>query len=552
MTFPTYLPTDRRYVHGEWPMKRHKFMANTEQRTLYATTKTGQELRLVYANQNTNVVETFMFHYNAMFGTQYAFDVPREALVGWDGGTAVMGLNQKWRYKQAPRITSQKGLLATLEVTLVTANVQDLVLENVGNTNNRNNRQSSRSAEPRSDADDCCGGGNGGVDSGFPIAPPQPSLPPTNPPPPINNPGDPVDPQPPCVVGCDPFFGVCSPEPCPLPTDPPGAPENGLLYQVQGFYKVMYTKANQTQCPECFNDSLPPAGTKFPDCTFSKPAIGLNSGRLFGYSVVDQVDGVNPGDITVRQTYSTQLVKCAYTDITGSFAKTISQAFYKGEEIDSAYGSAGETRNQYSCGRSYSQHTYHLLNQLIYRYSVPGVGTVELEVYRNPDYIDNPGYDGCDENDAESLLLRGEDERNSGTPPPPEEDPFDFPRVHPSTRTYSLSDWNSKRFAGGKSTQQLTLALPSAAVDSGSKLQLVFANRNDAVARAILDHYHQLNGSYKAFHLSDEVLADWNSVYRDRIRGAEWTYEAPPQVVSSHINTSTTSVRLVMTKSGRS
>ena len=125
--FPTYHPTDRRYVHGEWPMTRHRFMSNTEQRVLHASAKTGQELRLTYANQTTEVVEQFAIHYDQVLGSQYAFDLPREVLIGWEGGNTLVGIKQKWKYKTDPLITSQRGLYATLQITLVAASTPDSI-----------------------------------------------------------------------------------------------------------------------------------------------------------------------------------------------------------------------------------------------------------------------------------------------------------------------------------------------------------------------------------------------------------------------------------------
>jgi hypothetical protein len=766
-TFPAYNPTDRRYVHGEWPMKRHKFMANTEQRTLYATTKTGQELRLVYANQSTNVVETFMFHYNAMFGTQYAFDVPRQALVGWDGGTAVMGLNQKWRYKQAPRITSQKGLLATLEVTLVTANVQDLVLENVGT-------QSTRTAEPRqlptprtttggdltaypspndptkcfyldptktykshwfkasiqyeyqacdynpsagvggctgainssgtnqtdrdtaaagpiphrleqtrfmsktpygpcyggdtfsewkvydangtnispffagsndrkiisngtsgtfcSDLDtgsdpilqyyieipsgekiypvncpgegdvgggggggDCCGGGNGGVDSGFPIAPPQPSLPPTNPPPPINDDEDePIGSWPGGGGGGGPDSGT-PPPPEENPFDRPDYEQggctasdcnpcavrvdhwrirnraDGIYYdkidlagaslitpmKVTGYwYELSYINYNDGNPPRLVaNPYISAQGFDlFPEGSDSGYANWRGEDTEFCKRISrpdnapeDYLEGFPYVSVKVRGLSTGPSYVSDYS--WGAYPTTIYQARISpwpipGRDVTCTTSCFGPMINGRPLDPAYLSET--TLDE------VCGGGLVEYPNF-NPIYIPFEWRNANNQSpETQAFNRRLRDTKNLVTTQLSLPNSRTFPRVHPSTRTYSLSDWNSKRFAGGKSSQQLTLALPSAAVDSGSKLQLVFANRHDAVARAILDHYHELNGSYKAFHLSDEVLADWNSVYRERIRGAEWTYEAPPQVVSSHINTSTTSVRLVMTKSGRS
>lgn len=121
INFPAYNPTNRRYVHGDWPIKRHKFMRNTEQRLLCATAKVGQELRLSYANQPTEVIQAFFNHYDSVYGQGNSFKLPKETLAGWKGKTELMGFKQLWHYKTEPRVTSNRGLISTLEITLVVA-----------------------------------------------------------------------------------------------------------------------------------------------------------------------------------------------------------------------------------------------------------------------------------------------------------------------------------------------------------------------------------------------------------------------------------------------
>ena len=133
MTFPNHLPADRRYIHGSWPITRHRFMSNTEQRVLHATAKVGQELRLTYANRTPEVIQQYFDHYNQSYGTQYAFEIPREVFVGWSESRNLLGQQLLWQYKQAPRITSQRGTFGTLEVTLIAATTGGLLPDTVIN-----------------------------------------------------------------------------------------------------------------------------------------------------------------------------------------------------------------------------------------------------------------------------------------------------------------------------------------------------------------------------------------------------------------------------------
>lgn len=127
----------------------------------------------------------------------------------------------------------------------------------------------------------------------------------------------------------------------------------------------------------------------------------------------------------------------------------------------------------------------------------------------------------------------------------------EFPTYHPSTRTYTGSDWNTKRFGGALTKREQTLRLSSNAVSSGGKLQLSFANQPDSVASSILQHYHEMTGGFSSFNLSESILKDWDSIYRSTLKGAEWTYDAAPQVTTSHPGYSTTSVRLLLTKAAQ-
>lgn len=275
MTFPNHLPADRRYVHGSWPISRHRFMSNKEQRVLHATAKVGQELRLTFANRTPAVIQQYFDHYNQTYGTQYAFEIPQEVFVGWSESRNLLGQQLLWQYKDAPRITSQRGTFGTLEVTLIAATTGGLQL-----------------------------------------------------------------------TGGD----------------------------------------------ECGGSTNLPAGK----------APGLGGGR--------------------------------------------------------------------------------------------------------------------------------------------------FPAYHPSNRNITLSDWNTKRFNGAMSRQAATIPLPSTAVDSNGKLSLTFANRVDAVAEEILNHYDAYTSSLESFKLSTEILEDWASPFRASWTNSQWIYEAPPQVTSTHIGTSTTNVRLALTR----
>lgn len=496
MTYPAYYPTDRRYVHGEWPVSRHKFMANTEQRMLHATAKTSQELRLVYANQTTEVIQQFLYHYDAMYGMQYAFKLPPEVYEGWKENKSVLGSKQFWQYKDAPRITSQKGQIATLQVTLVTATT---------------------TAESKST-------GN---------CPPVKPLPPL---PPGPGPGDgtyepnPGDGYPGGSTGGGSGSGPSAPKPSPSPG--PGTPA-----------------PTPEPEPEPNPDPDLPEGVDYVSYWYKPPQCGtIYSGTEQGVNPTDRCTAEINNVKSDRGPYPHTLHKCeTTTDMNdypcsrndGTPGKTSDMSTWNIKDGDGNFIG----NNNYFCGRLYAVTTggsfcvdddWDTSNPPPY-----------ITQYRTADrpYIYYPR--------TPPAWARGKQA------PPPTPEPRSssssakasrFPDYHPSSRTYEFSDWNTKRFSGGLSEQAISIPLSEKAVASDGKLNLTFANRDDSVADDILRHYHAMTGGFQTFQLSGEILADWDSVYRKTLLNAHWIYDAPPQVTTSHKSTSTTNVRLAITK----
>lgn len=769
MTFPSYHPTDRRYVHGAWPISRHKFMSNTEQRVLHATAKTGQEIRLTYSNQTTEVVQQFLYHYDAMYGMQYAFELPDEVYAGWTESKKLMGNKQLWQYKDVPRITSQKGEIATLQVTLVAAptqairapepaadgggggdggggdggddpnlwlpppppeddppgtrykftvkagersisgdiywcdterycggttpciktegpiiqdnevtmlttlldsygtdirirtsnctsitncgtsdsgsftqepivtveikdwsdgrdgeivpgwstppgrqsgpnpltanagertlgnddyrntgatiNYQGYILDvrrngvNIGNERPDDWGQTATRApitiprtpnaiEGRNQGDgvgDCPpvtplpplppgpgpgdgtyeptpnpgggypgGGGSGGGSGGGPSSPP---------PSPSPGPGTPAptpEPEPVCVD----FLG--NEVPCPLPptvfpADPP-APGTNKYPAYFWTFRVKLHTMDKGATRSCYDNSLNgnPVNGYTGDCMFGEQNITAVAVRALTYTTVQyKVCAGTIGNYpTPPQDYilGLQAWNCQTGEWEDQFVTT-SRVYRDNVCADSGSGNTLVTSNGSSA----------IEEQVFYSDGV-WAGYIPQEIILEQkdraeqfdcygDYAPPIGPNAI----VESFETRQLDVRNTANT-------TRFPDYHPSSRTYELADWNTKRFPGAMSGQAITIPLTTSSVASDGKLALTFANRGDAVAQDILRHYHAFTGGFETFQLSQAILADWNSVYSKTLREANWIYDAPPQVTTNHTGTSTTSVRLAITK----
>lgn len=122
-----------------------------------------------------------------------------------------------------------------------------------------------------------------------------------------------------------------------------------------------------------------------------------------------------------------------------------------------------------------------------------------------------------------------------------------FPNISPSRRNITYGDWTINRFG---SEQEVTLPLPSTAKKSDVIMDLVYANREDSVARSFLQHYDGTSGTFNNFSVADinpdkGTFAGWDGPISDNISKGHWVYANAPRVVSVHPGFSTTTVRLI-------
>ncbi len=85
MAFPILKPSSRTYDPGSYPVKTFNAQNGKEHRILYGSERTGVKLSLAYANIGDPNAELFLDHYDEVQGTFQTFNLPNQALGGWDG-----------------------------------------------------------------------------------------------------------------------------------------------------------------------------------------------------------------------------------------------------------------------------------------------------------------------------------------------------------------------------------------------------------------------------------------------------------------------------------
>ena len=122
-----------------------------------------------------------------------------------------------------------------------------------------------------------------------------------------------------------------------------------------------------------------------------------------------------------------------------------------------------------------------------------------------------------------------------------------FPNISPSRRRITQGDYTINRFG---EDQEITLPLPSTAVKNDLLMELVFANREDEIARTFLDHYDRCAGALWDFKIAPVnskkgTFAGWTDTESKNIREGRWIYARPPRVETTHPGYSTTTIQLI-------
>ena len=128
-----------------------------------------------------------------------------------------------------------------------------------------------------------------------------------------------------------------------------------------------------------------------------------------------------------------------------------------------------------------------------------------------------------------------------------------FPSIKPTTRSFSLGDYPSKTY------RSLSGAIFKRAFgnrQTGYTLDLTFRNIGDTselrthsgTAKEIMDHYTDVDGTFKSFKLPDRMFAGMDDGLESLIQAPtsiSWRYAQPPQVQTVKSGISTVVVKLV-------
>lgn len=121
MAYPSITPSSRNFNAGNYSYKTFKSQNGSETRILYGDKRTGMTLDLSYNNIADATADDFITHYDSVKGGFETFDLPEEFRTGWSGDASAIdaATGNKWRYDQAPVITSIRPGISSVTVRLV-------------------------------------------------------------------------------------------------------------------------------------------------------------------------------------------------------------------------------------------------------------------------------------------------------------------------------------------------------------------------------------------------------------------------------------------------
>lgn len=129
--FPSYVPTGRSLVPGDFPSKTFKSQSGIQATVQYGSHRSGQTLDLFYNNTTENIASDIYDHYLACKGTIYWFGMLEGAKTGnptFHAGTGDSSANNrfsatpfgmKYKYAEPPQFSSVKPGRMSVTVKLV-------------------------------------------------------------------------------------------------------------------------------------------------------------------------------------------------------------------------------------------------------------------------------------------------------------------------------------------------------------------------------------------------------------------------------------------------
>ena len=122
-----------------------------------------------------------------------------------------------------------------------------------------------------------------------------------------------------------------------------------------------------------------------------------------------------------------------------------------------------------------------------------------------------------------------------------------FPTLVPTSRTFESGDYPVKTFKAQNGKEHRILYGSNR---TNMKLSLSYANITDADAELFLDHYDEMQGTFKTFNIGglEESRGGWKG-NRDALgaqtHGNNYRYEGPPQLAQVRPGISTVTVNLI-------
>lgn len=124
MPFPDYVPSERSFNPGDWPVSRYSSQSGAEIRILRGSNRVNARLELTFNNVTDTVAAEFLAHYREVQGTfqSWYFGDDPKVFDGWTASTSTeleafpWGL--AWRYDGPPDIAQVKKGRSNVRVQL--------------------------------------------------------------------------------------------------------------------------------------------------------------------------------------------------------------------------------------------------------------------------------------------------------------------------------------------------------------------------------------------------------------------------------------------------
>ena len=120
-----------------------------------------------------------------------------------------------------------------------------------------------------------------------------------------------------------------------------------------------------------------------------------------------------------------------------------------------------------------------------------------------------------------------------------------FPNLVPTSRSFESGDYPVKAF---KTQSGAEVRILYGDRRTNMKLSLNYANITDAEAEQFLDHFDEVQGTFKTFALASRTRNGWTGnkdALGAQTHGNNYRYEKPPQQVSVRPGVSTVTVSLI-------